>query len=143
MFEVEKLHCYASGDGALHFCWQRDGKATGRKVTTADAKAYLKSKEARSLHDEGWRVVTIDGAHPVLVAPVKRVGDNQLESKGVVFTYTIDETNVFWYRDRELVDNALRITFDHPDLGTRDVINYSTRARIRHFLNHEQDLKGA
>jgi hypothetical protein len=45
----EKLQCYASGDGALHFTWLAGNKANGRTVTIAEAQAYLDSPDGKHL----------------------------------------------------------------------------------------------
>jgi len=81
-----------------------------------------------------------------LCAPVKRVGDNKLQLNGTVYTYAVDESNIFWSRDGEYTDNNLSITFHHcivaegetlVDEPDRELRNVSTRGALRWFLNHE------
>jgi hypothetical protein len=132
----EILKCYASGDGALHFVYLRNGVATGRPVTTADAQEYLDSPDGESLKSRGWRVAIVDCVHPVLVANVQRIDAKTLMYEGKPYTYSIDETNIFWQRDRDVIDHALTVQSDR-DGEVMNVLNVNIRAAIRHFLNHE------
>lgn len=135
----ETLRCYASGDGALHFTWIAGGVATGRPVTGAEAQAWLDSPNENHLRDAGWRVVMI-GTRPILVAPVARINENTLSLRGRNYEYTIDQSNIFWQRDRHVMQSCLSLVTKDDDGQPVNVRNVSTIACIAHFLNYEKVL---
>ncbi len=130
---AEKLHNYASGDGALHFAWQVDGICTGRRVLMWQARRCLRLKAQR--HLVGWRVVELNG-EPVAVAPVKRVDADHVELE-CVYRYTVDESLRF--KDRKLLSPSVRLYWVDGDIE-RECINWSIRSQVIHFLNHEKEL---
>jgi len=81
-----------------------------------------------------------------LCAPVFRVGPNQLQLEDTIYTYSVDEENIWWSRDKEYTDHNLSLKYHlydevvryEDDIGEyREVTNVSTRAAIRWFLNNE------
>jgi len=136
----EKLKSYASGDGALHLCFtNNNNNATGRNVTIEDAAQYLEhNHNAVNLRSEKWRVVVIN-TMPVIVANVKRVDDGTLDINDREFRYSIDQTSQFWKNERHCQDHYLTVETDYKGQVV-DVVNYSLRAQIRHFLNNEESL---
>jgi hypothetical protein len=142
MSRYETLHCYASGDGALHFCYLKDKKSCKRVVTLEEAKDYLaNSPKASHLRLENWKVVLINDA-PVLVGNVKRIDESTLAINDKPFFYKIDESSSFWNNDGHCMDHFLTITCNHNG-KTVNVVNYSLRMQLRHFINNESELSPA
>jgi hypothetical protein len=131
----EDLVCYASGNGSLSFCWVRGGNATGRKVTVADAKGYLETD--RVLREKNYRVCCVDGVHPIVVAPVKRVSAQCLELDGRQYNYTINKGDLFYQRDNEVREVSLYL---YAVEDAYQVRNLNTISAIVFFLNHEKTL---
>lgn len=142
------LFCYASGDGALHFCWntydyERGGfVANGSTVTVADAKAYLKLKEAKHLRDRGWRVITLHG-QVVLVADVKRTGDDTLTYDGTEYRYTYGEHKLYTDGCDALRNYHYLTLTTVVDGKTIQVGNLSTLSAINHYLSYEDAILAA
>jgi hypothetical protein len=135
---MEQLKCYASGDGALHFSYVENDKATGRKVTLEDAENYLKNDPDSSvLRAAGWRAIILD-SQPVLVAKIFRVNENTLNLDGQEFRYNIRE-NSLWTDSGHCTDYFLDIECVVDD-AIIPVNNYSMRACLRHFINNEAKL---
>lgn len=133
----EDLKCYASGNGALSFCWIRNGNGSGRHVTVADAKAYLASDEAKSLRESGDRVCCVDGKNPILVAPVKRVSPDILELNGKRYSYVINRGDLFFQRDNHVREVSLYLKSVEHGI---DVKNLNTIMACVFFLNNERTL---
>lgn len=133
------IHSYASGDGALHFSDIEGGKCTGAKITLFDAQCYLQGEQS---HERllGWRAILLNGL-PVLVAPVNRLTHNKLELDGHSYYYQIDESRRF--PDGQITDYAVSFLFPVPDVGFHELQNWSIRAQLIHFLNHEKELAAA
>lgn len=137
---MEKLHCYASGDGALHFAFLENGKATSRKVTLEDAQQFLlKSTDAAELRLDNWRAVLINTL-PALVANISRIDEKTLSVDGQVVEYAIDPDSLFWQRDRHCMDHCLTLKTEHNGESVK-VKNYSMRSAVRHFINNEEQLQ--
>lgn len=140
---TEKLECYASGDGALHLVFTDEyNKATGRKTTFEDAERYLiRTSEAANLRMEKWRVVIINTL-PTLVGNIKRIDAETLDINDREFRYSIDPNSLFWNRDRHCQDHHLTVETEYKGKVV-NVVNYSLRSQIRHFLNNEESLTPA
>lgn len=137
----QRLWCYSSGDGALHFSWVEDiggGMSANRQVTKADIQRFLKTKEGKQLVAMQWLPFFTSG-HWVMAKVVKRVGKCKVEVDHEVYTYKIDKENIFFKRDGEVVDCALEATFRHKN-KLYVLKNGSIRMVIRYFLNHEKEL---
>lgn len=129
----EKLECYASGNGALHFVWLRNGMGTGRSVTIQDAKGYLLTDEAKHFRVDAYRVCCVDTVHPVLVAPVKRISSDVLELKGKQYSYLINKGDLFFQKDNTVRECSLYVKTEHG----QEVKNLNTILALVFFLNHE------
>jgi hypothetical protein len=143
------LHCYASGDGSLSFCWQdAEGKASGNTVTLAEARRFLKRKsEKHLLYDHAMVPCNLHG-HVILAHRVTRLDKDTLRIHGEGeyshdgdFKVKIDESLRF--ADGSLGDHAIALTFTlpkFPELGERICQNINICAAIRFFLNNEEKL---
>lgn len=145
---ADKLNCYASGNGALHFCWLTpvwgagrlpEMVASGQPVTLDEAKAYLDSPEGESLKSKGFRACILDGVHPVLIADVKRIDSETLAINGERYTYEINREDLFFKRDGHVREASL--TLYAPDgEGKFRVRNINSISAVCHFLNHEEAI---
>jgi hypothetical protein len=142
------LRCYASGTGALSFTWLDENciKATGRKVTPEDVAEYMKSEDGQRLAADKWEHKVVHGQH-LLVKKVERVSENvvriaQKDGTWEEFKYEIDQNNIFWTRDKLIVDNNIKIEWFFNDLNDwHRLVNLSMRFEIIFFLNNEAALK--
>lgn len=134
------LKSYASGGGAIEFCWQEleDGRqvAANRKVLLSEAKRHLASEDCKSLLDKGWRIVKLEGRFK-LVAPISRIDDCHLRygdrvynynNKGTGETYNYHDVTVFTFFD--VVGHSVLVE------------NIGIKSAIVHFLNNEAALAG-
>lgn len=148
---TDKLNCYASGNGALHFCWLTqvwgagrlpDLVASGQPVTLDEAKAYLDSPEGESLKAKGFRACVLDGVHPVLIADVRRIDDNTLSVEGKQYTYEINKDDFFFKRDGHVREASL--TLYATDDGERfKVRNINAISAVCHYLSNEKAINEA
>lgn len=135
---TEKLHCYASGDGALHFVYLANGKASGsRSPSLQDAKDYLSSDDGSTLRERGWRAILLNGL-PTLVGDVSRINANTLKAEDFEIEYVI-HPHKLWSLNRHLSDHFLTLTYREGG-SIQAVKNYNLRAMIRHFLENEEAL---
>jgi hypothetical protein len=146
----EVLHVYASGDGALHFCWS--GKeypypATGRRVKRWHVLRFLRTKEGQRLSKKGYKPYFINGFWN-LVFRVVRKNENTLCVDRKRYIYAVAhksprEKGQVWDCDLTVwtrPNNKLLRTIYGDKV---EVKNWSTRAVILFFLNHEAELKRA
>jgi hypothetical protein len=142
---MPRLNCYATGDGALSFCWLEGNLATGQWTTLADAQAYLNNDpDGRHYKERGWTLHVINGLVR-LVGPVRRVNENTLhdgdEPAGEVTYEVTDAEDLAHFRQHRDYNTAFYFTVpDRPDLGKLRVKNWSIIARCCFFLNHEKAL---
>ena len=147
------LHCYASGDGALHFTWsgmEHPYPATGRPVKRWHVLRYLRSKEGRRLAGQGWKPYFINGFWQ-LVRTVVRKNKNTLCVGGEVrecYTYTVSppspsrRNGEIWSCDFKVWAKSYKEL--RPIYGPKfEVKNLSIRAVLLYFLNHEKELARA
>lgn len=148
----QRLHCYAPGDGSLHFCWILDGKASGRRTTMADVRRFMKTKEGQRLERNGWRPMKLNSS-PVLVAYVERVDQHGFtgtvrtyapcsgdeEPQLHTYTYHILPSDQSWLERKMLNIGSILVTTLHKN-ETVEVKNWSTKAKIAHFLNYEREI---
>lgn len=139
----EVLNCYASGDGALHFCWLLGGVATGRHTTMQDVKRFLRSKNGKWWREKGYKAVLINTL-PCIVAPVRRTGANEVSLYDRTYKYQSTETEKGEHRAHS---TKVTTIMDRYDDGTTvipertvEVKHISTIMAIVHFLNHEQEI---
>lgn len=147
-----ELTVYASGNGALSFCWQekdhRTGQtiATGRTVTMPEARDYLKNrKRAEHLRNDGWKVWDSGLGGPVLVHPIKRIGPNKLLVHDKEMTYYHNQTDPFYIKDGDIRAVSLRVTHKlDEECGIeeeQETRHISTLAAIAHFLKYEKAMQ--
>ncbi len=145
----ERLVCYAPGNGSLDLVWLRDGVATGRQSTMADARRYMKTKDGKFLDSHGgWRPMFLNGL-PTLVAYVERVGPNQVKTflprtkdevpEMGVFSYQIMPDQDDWLARKMMNCEGISVTCLH-DGRVVDVLNWSLKSKIAHFLNFESEI---
>jgi len=138
-----KLKLYASGDGALHFV--REGGSD--PITEQEAIDYLAGNpDAEHLREKGWRIVKCNSWY-VAVAPIRRLAANKIEYEGKVFRLVLAEDAIFIDREnnnaKRVIDSGMTLYFtieEHPELGEIEMKNWSARAAIRHFLEHEEEI---
>jgi len=150
MFRSKKgyLSCYASGDGALHFCWQdEEGQANSIPVTRGDCTAYLKTKWAKHLRERGWRVAQVN-THWCLVAPIERIDADHVTLEGRSYRYTLDDPKMI-EEDSIHVIGTLHVWFapgcHFPkrllnENGEAEVKHWGTCHAIAHYLAYEDQL---
>jgi hypothetical protein len=142
------LRCYASGSGALSFTWLDENciKATGRPVTNEDVAEYMQTEDGLRLSAEKWEHKVVHGQH-LLVKKVERVSENmvrvaQKDGTWEEFRYEIDQNNIFWTRDKHIIDSAIKIEWFFNDLNDwHRLVNVGMRDEIIYFLNNEAILK--
>lgn len=135
---VEKLHCYASGDGSLSFNWAsgvHPYPSINRPVLRGEVEQYVKEHphllENFSVSDQY--------GHFHLIPNVTRRDKNHLQYKGEVY-----EVRAQWFRGsdnrRRLSRHDTKILFTYEWGETVQVKNLSIRAGICYFLEHEKEL---
>ena len=141
------LHVYASGDGALHFNWaDPKGVSTSRRVKRWHCLRFLRTKEGKRLMDKGYKLFNINTQWQ-LVSTVVRKNKNTLCVDGETYTYT--HTPLSPRNGHEVWDCDFTVYAKYPAYARRisgdkyEVKNWSIRAVIRFFLNHESELKRA
>ena len=122
-----KLNCYASGSGALSFGYtNRDGKATGDKVTLRDVKWFLKHREPELIRT-GWLIGEVSSYNGYLIfQPCRRLGPDELElhsGKVVSYLHKVSDQHI--------------LVFDHEGA---EIKNISIKSQVLFYLNHEQEL---
>ena len=131
-----ELHCYASGDGALHFSWVNPkGIASGAKVTEGEVRAYLNLEAAKHLRERGWRPFCLWGQW-CLIADVRRLGPNKLQYEGTEYAYSVDGEVTTCTQQNY---HRLTITFVR-DEEPFEVRNLSVKAAITHYLTYEEEI---
>ncbi len=118
-----KLCCYASGDGALSFCWEFEGKAEGREPTESEIKLLLGLERNKHLAHMQLKKICHQWK---LVDPVERVAPDKLRyvKSGLVVRYEI---------------GSFVTTFRADDDGHR-IVNVNMLSSLYFFLGHEQEL---
>lgn len=157
---MNKLHCYASGDGALHFTWtdKKTGCASGKKVTGAQATKFLARKDETHLRLSGWFPMPEHGTGPywVLVKWIERTAPDTVrmlmwdgEDRGAdkinslhSFTYEHDSTDWAYVRDGNVRSTALKVTSPCEEMpgGIIEVQNWSILHSLAYFLTHEKAI---
>lgn len=123
------LQCYASGSGALHFVYgDRNGKATGDKVTLRDVKYFLKHRKPEWI-GEGWLIGEVSSyAGLLLFKPCRRLGPDELEllpgGRVVRYSNKISEQHITLHDLRD----------EH------EIHHISTKAQVLFYLAHEREL---
>lgn len=150
----EELTIYASGCGALSFCWQAEERtpagitqriATGRPVTMDDARTFMRThRRGHELVQDGWKLWGGSGG-PYAIAPVERTGPDTIKMGDGLYRYTIDQTDPFYIRDKEVRQVSLRLeildeAFADLPIGLRSVKNWGTLSSAAFFLTHEKDI---
>lgn len=148
-----ELKAYASGSGALSFCWQeKDHRtnqtiATGRTVTMNEARDYLANrKRAEHLRAKGWKVWDSGCGGPVLVPNMERTGPDTIRMDGKEYKYIHNQADPFFIRDGDIRAAALRVTFRLEAEGyepeeDREVKNLGTLSSIAYFLRNEKGMQ--
>jgi len=143
---VEKpphLQSYASGDGSLSFVYiDSNGKATGQRVTRAQAEQHLKDNFSDS---RDWKIQEINGLL-YLVRNIERVNGFTLRFKDRMYRYSVNLATLgnnasVTVHDLEIKTYTIWNTTSGDDGCWEKVLNYSTLAAIKFFLNHEDELK--
>ncbi len=118
-----ELFCYASGNGALSFVYERGGKATGDTVTYRDVKWFV---EHRKPELKSWMIGRFSELGPYfLFKPVTRTGPDELNVGGRAYRYERAGLQLWVY------------STDHDK---RVVNNLDIRAQINFYLDHEKEL---
>jgi len=146
LLDGQELTCYGSGDGALHFNWsglEHPYPSTGRQVKRWHVLRFLRTNEGKRLTNEGWKLYRINTFWQ-LVRTVVRKDKNTLCMGGHTYAYTVRrksprERNQIWDCDfRVYTDPGKALRFAYGD--KMEVKNWSTRATLLFFLNHEEEL---
>ena len=138
----QTLKMYASGDGALHFCWIDDAtqNGTGKKITREDAEKIVAESCRKGTH----RVVVLNTLLAA-VANIKRIDAETLEivdDEGTrQYKYKIiDPENIWWKRDKHVQQTNLELRASNEVVGEFVVKNQSIIAATAHFLSNEKVL---
>ncbi len=145
---MKLLSCYAPGDGALAFCWVNadDGKAEGTPTRKQVERWLATNPDGKRFVEQGYRLVTVN-AELRLIGPVRRIDATTLEVRpGDRITVVITpEQKAQWTKQGFVNDASIDMRFtipDHPELEEMRVRNWSTRAMVRFFIQHEEHLAG-
>ncbi|MEE9581104.1 MAG: hypothetical protein V3V74_07310 [Nitrosomonadaceae bacterium] len=129
------LHCYASGSGALSFCWSdKDRISPGVKVSERDALEYLETKEGQRFKDNYF--LYCSEHQTLLVHKVTRRGKQRLEIDGKIYHYAdlkglaTEHTayNTKFYTSKKFTEKD-------------EIKNISIVSALIFFLNHESWFK--
>jgi hypothetical protein len=137
-----KLFTYSSGSGCLSLTWRftdKNGTSANRKVTLADARRYLASKDGE--HLVNWVPCYIENRWQ-LVHYVKRTGPNRLRIDGESYEYA-HNIQPAMPLPGYIGEGNLTTTFKmrvKGKLQTFDMKNLSLRMAICFFLNNEKIL---
>ena len=140
--DEQVLNCYASGDGALHFTWmmpQYPHSSSCRKVKRWHILRFFRTKEGKRLANQGWKLYNINTFWQ-LVKKVDRKNKNTLCMDGECYTYKIDPLSP---RDKGHVWDCDFTVYGKNKYRKFEVKNWSIRACLLFFLNHEKELRRA
>lgn len=121
----EDLTFYGSGNGALSFCWQRNGKATGRQVTLEEAERLKDLQDYLS----NYQMIVIYGI-PYAYEPVLRLDQEHVVYNAKKYRYT---------RQHEQSFNVFY--FDEEDQQEHEVKNLNIKGAIMFFVNNEEEIR--
>jgi hypothetical protein len=143
MKSTKQLRTYASGDGSLSFCWfnTQTNNATGTTVMKSHITCYMKTKEGKRLAANDWTPMLINWQWR-LVKPCKLVSMGVLKLDKTLFYFSIKGKDVNSFE--KIMDSDMDIAFKPKGMpaGTRhNLLNQSTRAVIRFYLNHIEAIE--
>ena len=165
--KFEKLHCYSPNGGCLHFNWaglQYPYRSTGQTVKRWHVLRFLRTKEGKHLKERGWKLYFINGSW-TLVRKVTRKSPNTLLLGRQRYSYEVtphvDSDTVagrqrYFYEstppkdvDPEIRDYQFKAWARTPKKliplfgPSYEIKNWSIRAQLLYFLNHEKELARA
>ncbi len=127
-----RLHCYASGSGALSYTYVRQARPGDRGSSPGDMISTGSPKSIKEIPPElvpADFLLCVLNSQVLAVPRVERVGPTELRYKDGVYTYYTIVKYETWER------RGFRYKGFH-DMPT-EVLNENTRAALRFFLEHE------
>jgi hypothetical protein len=137
-----QLIVYAPGDGALAFTWvnKKNNQADGYLIVTRqDVDKYLASPNGKN-HSNEYHVVIINSELRICKT-VTRTNTNTLVIDKLAYTYQLAPEGKAQLDENtgKLSGHYVTFYFDHDGVSY-EVKNWSTRATLMFFLNHEKTL---